>query len=97
MKEKKKEPSAPKAAKKKKKDDDDEDGKKKKRRKKDPNAPKRAMSSFMYFSQSEREVSQSGRALTETNIFFAIFQILMGIHRMVSAQWSMGFEVLSFL
>ena len=41
---------------KKKKEDEDEDGKKKKRRKKDPNAPKRAMSSFMYFSQSEREV-----------------------------------------
>ncbi|MBA0557395.1 hypothetical protein Golob_014467 [Gossypium lobatum] len=33
-----------------------DDGKKKKRRKKDPNAPKRAMSGFMFFSQVEREV-----------------------------------------
>ncbi|XP_057445608.1 FACT complex subunit SSRP1-like [Lotus japonicus] len=35
--------------------DADEDGKKKKQKKKDPNAPKRAMSGFMFFSQMERE------------------------------------------
>ncbi|MED6192070.1 FACT complex subunit ssrp1 [Stylosanthes scabra] len=36
--------------------DADEDGKKKKqKKKKDPNAPKRAMSGFMFFSQMERE------------------------------------------
>ncbi|KAI8019841.1 FACT complex subunit SSRP1 [Camellia lanceoleosa] len=37
--------------------DGDEDGlkKRKQKKKKDPNAPKRAMSSFMFFSQSERE------------------------------------------
>lgn len=53
---KKKEPAPSKpAVKKKKKEEGEEDGKKKKRRKKDPNAPKRSMSSFMYFSQAERE------------------------------------------
>lgn len=42
---------------KKKSKDGDEDGKKKKqKKKKDPNAPKRAMSGFMFFSQMEREV-----------------------------------------
>lgn len=58
VKEKRKDPVAPKpaAAKKKKREDGEDDGKKKKRKKKDPNAPKRAMSSFMYFSQAEREV-----------------------------------------
>ncbi|MBA0614608.1 hypothetical protein Godav_014879 [Gossypium davidsonii] len=50
-----KEASSSKATKKKSKDGQD-DGKKKKRRKKDPNAPKRAMSGFMFFSQVEREV-----------------------------------------
>lgn len=42
---------------KKKSKDGDEDGakKKKQKRKKDPNAPKRAMSGFMFFSQAERE------------------------------------------
>ncbi|KAI5074178.1 hypothetical protein GOP47_0010139 [Adiantum capillus-veneris] len=57
VKEKQKEAAAskPAAARKKKREDGDDDGKKK-RRKKDPNAPKRAMSSFMYFSQAEREV-----------------------------------------
>ncbi|XP_012483714.1 FACT complex subunit SSRP1 [Gossypium raimondii] len=49
-----KEASSSKATKKKSKDGQD-DGKKKKRRKKDPNAPKRAMSGFMFFSQVERE------------------------------------------
>ncbi|KAG4969774.1 hypothetical protein JHK85_036195 [Glycine max] len=40
----------------KKKSKDDEDGKKKKqKKKKDPNAPKRAMSGFMFFSKLERE------------------------------------------
>ena len=55
----KKEPSASKASSSKKKSKDgDEDGskKKKQKKKKDPNAPKRAMSGFMFFSQMEREV-----------------------------------------
>jgi len=39
-----------------KKTDDDGSKKKKQKKKKDPNAPKRAISAFMYFSQSEREV-----------------------------------------
>lgn len=41
--------------------DGDEDGSKKRKpkKKKDPNAPKRAMSGFMFFSQTEREVSCS--------------------------------------
>ncbi|KAL2552332.1 FACT complex subunit SSRP1 [Forsythia ovata] len=54
----KKEPSAPKASSSKKKaKDGDEDGskKKKQKKKKDPNAPKRAISAFMFFSQAERE------------------------------------------
>ncbi|KAG8384731.1 hypothetical protein BUALT_Bualt04G0148700 [Buddleja alternifolia] len=54
----KKEPSAVKASSSRKKSKDgDEDGskKKKKKKKKDPNAPKRAISAFMFFSQSERE------------------------------------------
>ncbi|KAH7314772.1 hypothetical protein KP509_21G019400 [Ceratopteris richardii] len=57
IKEKRKETTAPKpaAVRKKKREEGDEDGKKK-RRKKDPNAPKRAISSYMYFAQSEREV-----------------------------------------
>ncbi|MCO5586962.1 hypothetical protein L7F22_040907 [Adiantum nelumboides] len=57
VKEKRKESAAPKpaSARKKKREDVEGDGKKK-RRKKDPNAPKRAISSFMYFSQAEREV-----------------------------------------
>ncbi|KAJ9683614.1 hypothetical protein PVL29_019260 [Vitis rotundifolia] len=58
-KESKKEPSASKASSSKKKPKDgDEDGskKRKQKKKKDPNAPKRAMSGFMFFSQTEREV-----------------------------------------
>ncbi|KAL8471526.1 hypothetical protein ACS0TY_028968 [Phlomoides rotata] len=64
----KKEPSAPKAStsRKKSKDGDDDGSKKKKqKKKKDPNAPKRAISAFMFFSQTEREVCI---ALTYTNI-----------------------------
>ena len=43
---------------KKKSKDGDEEGSKKRRqkKKKDPNAPKKAMSGFMFFSQAEREV-----------------------------------------
>lgn len=37
--------------------DDDNMKKKKQKKKKDPNAPKRAISAFMFFSQTEREVS----------------------------------------
>ncbi|KAF4350909.1 hypothetical protein CsatB_021651 [Cannabis sativa] len=54
----KKEPSSSKASSSKKKSKDgDEDGpkKKKQKKKKDPNAPKRALSGFMFFSQMERE------------------------------------------
>eukprot|EP00270_Netrium_digitus_P014912 TRINITY_DN5150_c0_g1_i6.p1 TRINITY_DN5150_c0_g1~~TRINITY_DN5150_c0_g1_i6.p1 ORF type:complete len:701 (+),score=261.43 TRINITY_DN5150_c0_g1_i6:184-2286(+) len=43
------------ASKKRKDEDEDGGGGKKKRRKKDPNAPKRALSGFMYFSVEERE------------------------------------------
>lgn len=62
-KELKKEPSASKAtpAKKKSKDGEEDASKRRKpKRKKDPNAPKRAMSGFMFFSQSEREVGKFG-------------------------------------
>jgi len=61
-KESKKEPSSKASSSKGKSKDGDEDGSKKrkqKKKKKDPNAPKRAMSGFMFFSQSEREVSKS--------------------------------------
>ncbi|PIN01765.1 Nucleosome-binding factor SPN, POB3 subunit [Handroanthus impetiginosus] len=54
----KKEPSAPKASSSRKKAKDGEDDgskKKKQKKKKDPNAPKRAISAFMFFSQMERE------------------------------------------
>ena len=54
-----KEPTSSKASssKKKSKDGDEDASKKKKqKKKKDPNAPKRAMSGFMFFSQMEREV-----------------------------------------
>eukprot|EP00252_Welwitschia_mirabilis_P021283 TRINITY_DN5415_c0_g1_i1.p1 TRINITY_DN5415_c0_g1~~TRINITY_DN5415_c0_g1_i1.p1 ORF type:complete len:652 (+),score=167.25 TRINITY_DN5415_c0_g1_i1:276-2231(+) len=48
--------SKPSQVKKKRKDEDEDGGKKKKqKKKKDPNAPKRAMSGFMFFSQVERE------------------------------------------
>lgn len=55
----KKEPSSSKATSKRKPNDGDKDGskKRKQKKKKDPNAPKRAMSGFMFFSQMEREVS----------------------------------------
>jgi len=46
------------SAKRKSKDGDEESSKKRKqKKKKDPNAPKRAMSGFMFFSNAEREVS----------------------------------------
>ncbi|XVF60467.1 hypothetical protein PTKIN_Ptkin08bG0049300 [Pterospermum kingtungense] len=64
-----KEASSSKATKKKAKDGQD-DGKKKKRKKKDPNAPKRAMSGFMFFSQVEREnlkKSNPGASFTEVS------------------------------
>ncbi|XP_043807156.1 FACT complex subunit SSRP1 isoform X2 [Manihot esculenta] len=52
-----KEPSSSKGVSKKKVKDGNEDGskKKKQKKKKDPNAPKKAMSGFMFFSQMERE------------------------------------------
>lgn len=69
-KESKKESSSVKASTSKKKSrDGDEDGKKKKqKKKKDPNAPKRAMSGFIFFSQMEREnirKSNPGIAFTD--------------------------------
>ncbi|CAM6091136.1 unnamed protein product [Calypogeia fissa] len=67
-KKKKRESVAAKPRKRKSKEDTD-GGKKSKRKKKDPNAPKRGLSGFMYFSQSEREnlkKSQPGLSFTET-------------------------------
>lgn len=68
----KKEPSAPKASSSKKKaKDGDEDGSKKKKpkKKKDPNAPKRAISAFMFFSQAEREnVKKSNPGISFTDV-----------------------------
>ncbi|XP_022774469.1 FACT complex subunit SSRP1-like [Durio zibethinus] len=64
-----KEASSSKASKKKARDGQD-DGKKKKKKKKDPNAPKRAMSGFMFFSQVEREnlkKSNPGASFTEVS------------------------------
>ncbi|XVE68063.1 hypothetical protein DITRI_Ditri09bG0038900 [Diplodiscus trichospermus] len=64
-----KEASSSKATKKKARDGQD-DGKKKKKKKKDPNAPKRAMSGFMFFSQVEREnlkKSNPGASFTEVS------------------------------
>ncbi|XVF16553.1 hypothetical protein REPUB_Repub10bG0041900 [Reevesia pubescens] len=61
--------SSSKATKKRAKDGQD-DGKKKKRKKKDPNAPKRAMSGFMFFSQMEREnlkKSHPGASFTDVS------------------------------
>lgn len=65
----KKEPSAAKpSSNRKKQGDEDNTSKSKKHKKKDPNAPKRAMSAFMFFSQAEREnvkKSNPGIAFTE--------------------------------
>ncbi|MCL7027137.1 hypothetical protein MKW94_014239 [Papaver nudicaule] len=58
------------ASKRKPKDGDEDGGKKKKpKKKKDPNAPKKAMSGFMFFSQTEREnikKNNPGISFTET-------------------------------
>ncbi|XP_011098577.1 FACT complex subunit SSRP1 [Sesamum indicum] len=68
----KKEPSALKASssRKKTKDDDDDGSKRKKqKKKKDPNAPKRAISAFMFFSQTEREnVKKSNPGISFTEV-----------------------------
>lgn len=58
----KKEASSSKPVQKRKPKSRDEDGseKKKAKKKKDPNAPKRAMTPFMYFSMAERGVSSFG-------------------------------------
>ncbi|KAG6545542.1 hypothetical protein Mapa_013144 [Marchantia paleacea] len=66
---KKREPAAAKPGRKRKNKEEGEGGKKTKRKKKDPNAPKRGLSGFMYFSQSEREnlkKSQPGLSFTDT-------------------------------
>ncbi|RWR73504.1 Structure-specific recognition protein [Cinnamomum micranthum f. kanehirae] len=63
--------SIPKASSKRKSKDGDEDGskKRKQKKKKDPNAPKRAMSGFMFFSQAEREnVKKGSPGLSFTDI-----------------------------
>ncbi|GAY61909.1 hypothetical protein CUMW_213640 [Citrus unshiu] len=70
-KESKKESSSVKASTSKKKSrDGDEDGKKKKqKKKKDPNAPKRAMSGFIFFSQMEREnIKKSNPGIAFTDV-----------------------------
>ncbi|KAL6956712.1 FACT complex subunit ssrp1 [Sarracenia purpurea var. burkii] len=71
-KESKKEPSALKASSSRgKSKDGDEDGskKRKQKKKKDPNAPKRAMSGFMFFSQSEREnIKKSNPGIAFTDV-----------------------------
>ncbi|XP_039117381.1 FACT complex subunit SSRP1 [Dioscorea cayenensis subsp. rotundata] len=68
----KKEAAAAKASSSKKKaKDGEEDGSKKRRqkKKKDPNAPKRAMSAFMFFSNSEREnIKKSNPGLSFTDV-----------------------------
>ncbi|KAH7651977.1 structure-specific recognition protein 1 [Dioscorea alata] len=68
----KKEAAAAKASSSKKKaKDGEEDGSKKRRqkKKKDPNAPKRAMSGFMFFSNSEREnIKKSNPGLSFTDV-----------------------------
>ncbi|KAL8528300.1 hypothetical protein ACS0TY_005925 [Phlomoides rotata] len=67
----KKEPSAPRASSKKKVKDGEDDGsrKKKQKKKKDPNAPKRAISAFMFFCQTEREnVKKSNPGISFTDV-----------------------------
>lgn len=56
-----------------------EDGpkKKKQKKKKDPNAPKKAISGFMFFSQSEREVS----IYADTDLIFMLF--FLGIKQII--------------
>ncbi|XP_028780543.1 FACT complex subunit SSRP1 [Neltuma alba] len=69
-KESKKELSSKASTSKKKSKDGDEDGKKKKqKKKKDPNAPKRALSGFMFFSQMEREnLKKSNPGISFTDV-----------------------------
>ncbi|XP_044468875.1 FACT complex subunit SSRP1-like [Mangifera indica] len=68
----KKEPSSLKASTSKKKSrdgDEDSSKKKKQKKKKDPNAPKRAMSGFMFFSQMEREnIKKSNPGIAFTDV-----------------------------
>lgn len=56
------------------KDDGESEGlkKKKPKKKKDPNAPKRGMSAFMFFSNTERDVSSKSlfSALFDISIFY---------------------------
>ncbi|KAK4834438.1 hypothetical protein QYF36_022701 [Acer negundo] len=71
-KESKKEPAPSKASTSKKKSrdaDDDGSKKKKQKKKKDPNAPKRAMSGFMFFSQMERDnIKKSNPGIAFTDV-----------------------------
>ncbi|KAJ7970953.1 FACT complex subunit SSRP1 [Quillaja saponaria] len=70
-KESKKETSSSKVStsKKKHKDGDDDGKKKKQKKKKDPNAPKRALSGFMFFSQMEREnLKKSNPGISFTDV-----------------------------
>ncbi|KAK7293289.1 hypothetical protein RJT34_16152 [Clitoria ternatea] len=62
-------PSKPSTSKKKSKDADEDGKKKKQKKKKDPNAPKRAMSGFMFFSQMEREnLKKSNPGISFTDV-----------------------------
>ncbi|GLT35391.1 hypothetical protein SLA2020_098490 [Shorea laevis] len=64
-----KEASSSKASKKKSREGEDDGKKKKQKRKKDPNAPKRAMSGFMFFSQMEREnVKRTNPGISFTDV-----------------------------
>ena len=60
------------APKKRSKDGNDDPKKKKQKRKKDPNAPKKAMSGFMFFSQMEREVGLIWCCFFETKLVYSI-------------------------
>lgn len=62
------------SSRKKTKDSDDDGKKKKQKKKKDPNAPKRAISAFMFFSQTEREVMEFIHSL------FATFDPMLSLH-----------------
>lgn len=83
-KESKKEPTATRTSSSKKRSNDDGSSKKRKqKKKKDPNAPKRAMSGFMFFSQLEREVGYS---------FMLFIQLLLYLTNVRKFQCSHSFQ-----
>lgn len=91
-KESKKEPSAskpPSSRKRAKGGDDDGSKKRKQKKKKDPNAPKRAMSGFMFFSQLEREsVKRDNPGIT----FLEISKVLGDRWKALSAEQKEPYE-----